>query len=312
MTPKDALKGAKVFGYGRVSTVKQEGSLDGQRDTVKEGLQRFGYKNRFSWKAHQYSGAKLDREILIEQIKAAVASKKAGNKVAFVVRDFQRFSRDPYDIGILYKNTPTYKGSLWYNDIPIVSLNDGFVTGTKSNASPNADLIAPILVAAGGSELSIRKKQTKGGLKKSAEEGIIAGTPRNFYPDDKLNPVREFLRMISAGMNQNETAKRLGRSPSWARDLMRYLKDTFGEDFIDAYRMDKSPALDDWLEVSDIIREFEQEHGLRIGADAKKRMKAIARKTSGYVKFPLKYPVPTREDIQGYFDDFKLYQKKRK
>ena len=86
---------------------------------------------------------------------------------------------------------------------------------------------------------------------------------------------------------------------------------TFGEDFIDAYRMDKSPALDDWLEVSDIIREFEQEHGLRIGADATKRMKAIARKTSGYVKFPLKYPVPTREDIQGYFDNFKLYQKKR-
>jgi DNA invertase Pin-like site-specific DNA recombinase len=306
--PKEALKGAKVFAYGRVSTVKQEGSLKAQKAAVKEALESKGYKKDFDWAAHQYSGAKLDREVLVDQIIRAVASRKKGNKVVFVVRDFQRFSRDPYDVGILYKNTPSFEESLWFNDIPIVSLNDGFVTGTKSKPSPNADLIAPILVAAGGSEISIRKKQSQGGLAESAEAGIIAGTPRNLYYKEPLNPMREYVRMFRAGVKQGKIATRLGRSSSWAKDTKSYFNDTFPG----WYKEGENELLDDWLLVTDIIREFEQAHGSRTGRDAIKRMIAISRKTSGYLKFPNKYPAPSREDIQGYFDDFKLYQPKRR
>ena len=308
MTPREALKGSKPFAYGRVSTPKQEGTLSAQKAAVTESLAASGYTKDFDWVAHQYSGAKLDREVLIDQIKKAVASKKAGNKVVFVVRDFQRFSRDPYDVGILYKNTPSYEESLWYNDIPIVSLNDGFVTGTKSSASPNADLIAPILVAAGGSELNIRKQQTAGGIAVAADAGIIAGTPRNLYHKDPLNPLREFIRMWRAGVKQGDIATRLGRSKSWAKDLKAYFNETFP-----AWAQEgKNKLLDDWLDVTDIIREYEQKYGKRTGADASKRMIAISRKTSGYLKFPNKYPVPSADDIQEYFDDFKLYQSKRR
>jgi len=308
MTPKEALKGAKVFAYGRVSTVKQEGTLGAQKAAVKDSLESKGHKKDFDWAAHQYSGAKLDREVLIEQIKKAVASKKKGNKVVFVVRDFQRFSRDPYDVGILYKNTPSYEGSLWFNDIPIVSLNDGFVTGTKSTASPNADLIAPILVAAGGSELSIRKQQSAGGVAQAADAGIISGTPRNLYYDEPLNPLREFIRMWRAGMKQGKISERLGRSKSWGKDLKAFFNDTFP-----AWNQEgKNKLLDDWLQVTDIIREYEQKYGTRTGTDASKRMIAISRKTSGYLKFPNNYPAPSAEEIKGYYNDFKIYQPKRR
>jgi len=308
MTPKEALKGAKVFAYGRVSTVKQEGTLGSQKKDVTDSLEAKGFKKDFDWVAHQFSGAKHDREILLEQINKAVASRKKGNKVVFVVRDFQRFSRDPYDVGYLYKFFPSFEESLWFNDIPIVSLNDGFVTGTKSTASPNADLIAPILVAAGGSEISIRKQQSAGGVAVSAEEGIIAGTPRNLYYKEPLNPMREYVRMFRAGVKQGKIATRLGRSASWAKDTKAFLNDTFP-----AWNQEgENKLLDDWLLVTDIIREFEQEHGTRTGLNAIKRMIAVSRKTSGYLKFPNNYPAPSREDIQGYFDDFKLYQPKRR
>jgi DNA invertase Pin-like site-specific DNA recombinase len=308
MTPKEALKGAKVFAYGRVSTVKQEGSLNAQKAAVKEALESKGYKKDFDWVAHQFSGAKHERDVLIDQINKAVASKKKGNKVVFVVRDFQRFSRDPYDVGYLYKFMPSHEESLWFNDIPIISLNDAFVTGTKSTASPNADLIAPILVAAGGSEISIRKEQSQGGLAVSAEEGIIAGTPRNLYYKEPLNPMREYVRMFRAGVKQGKIATRLGRSPSWAKDTKSFFNDTFP-----AWNQEgKNKLLEDWLLVTDIIREFEQAHGSRTGRDATKRMIAISRKTSGYLKFPNKYPAPSREEIQGFYDDFKLYQPKRR
>ena len=308
MTPKEALKGAKVFAYGRVSTVKQEGSLSAQKAGVKEGLESKGYKKAFDWVAHQFSGAKYDREVLAEQIAKAVASKKKGNKVVFVVRDFQRFSRDPWDVGYLYKFMPSHEESLWFNDIPIVSLNDSFVTGTKSQAAPNADLIAPILVAAGGSEISIRKQQSAGGVAQAADDGIISGTPRNLYYKEPLNPLSEFIRMFRAGVKQGDIADRLDRSKSWAKDLKAYFNDTFP-----AWNQDgKNKLLDDWLEVTDIIRAYEQKYGSRVGPNASKRMIAISRKTSGYLKFPNKYPAPSAGDIQGYYNDFKLYQPKRR
>ena len=63
VTPKEALKGAKVFAYGRVSTVKQEGTLSAQKAAVKESLESKGYKKDFDWVGHQFSGAKYDRDI---------------------------------------------------------------------------------------------------------------------------------------------------------------------------------------------------------------------------------------------------------
>ena len=154
----------------------------------------------------------------------------------------------------------------------------------------------------GGQEVKLRKDQTKKGVDKSAEAGIIAGVGINLYPKEVLNPYRELLRMLRAGLTQSEASRRLGRSKSWSKDNRRRLE---------AIALIGPTSLEDWLNVTDIIRRYEQEFGTRVGPSATKRMKAVGRKTSGYLKFPEKYPVPTEEDIQFYFDNFKDFQPKR-
>ena len=300
MSVKDALKGARVLSYQRVSTTKQEGTLPTQEKANKASLKSMGFKGQPELFSEQISGTKLDRKQLNAMIQRALELKKQGKKVVIALRDFQRFSRNAYDIGILYKNTPSFEESLWFNDIPLVSLNENIVTGTRSKANPNGDLLGPLLVVIGGQEIEIRKEQSEGGLRQAADEGIIAGTGVNLYSNEKLNPLRELRRMLEAGISQSEASRRLGRSKSWAKDNKRKLAD-----------LALKGVLDDWLDVTDIVREFEQEFGPRQGPKANKRMLAVGRKTSGYLKFPEKYRKPEREDIQFYFDNFKMFQKKR-
>jgi len=302
MSIKDTLKGAKVLTYQRVSTTKQEGNLSTQERIVKDALKNAGFSGKPEVFSEQSSGTKLDREELLKMIARALELKSQGKKVVIALRDIQRFSRDPYDLGILYKNTPSLEESLWFNDIPLVSLTENLVTGTKNIPNPNGDLIGPILMTIGGQEVKLRKDQTKKGVDKSAEAGIIAGVGINLYPKEVLNPYRELLRMLRAGLTQSEASRRLGRSKSWSKDNRRRLE---------AIALIGPTSLEDWLNVTDIIRRYEQEFGTRVGPSATKRMKAVGRKTSGYLKFPEKYPVPTEEDIQFYFDNFKDFQPKR-
>ena len=302
MTPKEALKGAKVLSYQRVSTTKQEGTLPTQERVNKESLKKEGFTGKPEMFSEQASGTKLDREQLLAMISRALELKKSGKKVVIALRDFQRFSRNAYDIGILYKNTPSLEESLWFNDIPLVSLSENIVTGTRANANPTGDLMGPLLVVIGGQEVAIRTDQTQKGVGRAREEGIIAGVGINLYPEEQLNPYRELLRMLQAGLTQKKASTRLGRSASWAKDNRRRME---------AIAITGETALADWLGVTDIIREYEQQFGTRVGPNANKRMKAVGRKTSGYLKFPDKFDVPTKEDIQFYFDNFKDFQPKR-
>ena len=302
MTPKEAFKGAKVLAYQRVSTTKQEGTLPTQERVNKESLKKEGFTGKPEMFSEQASGTKLDREQLLAMIARAIELKKSGKKVVIALRDFQRFRRNAYDIGILYKNTPSLEESLWFNDIPLVSLSENIVTGTRANANPTGDLMGPLLVVIGGQEVAIRTDQTQKGVGRARDEGIIAGVGINLYPEERLNPYRELLRMLQAGITQSEASRRLGRSASWSKDNRRRME---------AIAITGETALADWLNVTDIVREYEQENGTRVGPNATKRMKAVGRKTSGYLKFPDKFDVPTKEDIQFYFDNFKDFQPKR-
>jgi DNA invertase Pin-like site-specific DNA recombinase len=300
-TPREVLKGAKVLSYHRVSTVKQEGSLATQKKVVQAGLKNAGFNNKAEVFEEQASGTKLDREQMLAMIERALALRKQGKKVVIALRDMQRFSRNPYDLGILYKATPSVEESLWANDVPLVSLNENIVTGTRENPNSNGDLMGPLLINIGGQEVAIRTEQTKKAVKQAADDGIIAGTPVNLYYQEPLNPFREMLRMLEAGYNQSRVAERLGRSKSWSKDNRRRLADI--------RLQGGEKGLEDWLNVTDMIRAMEQANGPRVGGT--KRMKAVGRKTSGYLKFPEKYPVPTQEDLDFYFENFKQFQPKR-
>lgn len=307
-TIEEALKDANfAVEYSRVSTAGQEDRLPAQTETIKKNLKQRGFKGRRAEYAEVGSGTKHTRPILQEAILKALERKQSGKKVVFVVRDMQRFSRSSDDLGYLYKFFPSFEESLWSNDIPVIALNDNIIRGVKSMPNPNDDLISPILVAVGESEVNIRKEQSAQGKKRAADEGIVAGTPQNLYYKDDPNPIRLFYDLaLLQGVSTANAASAAGRSRSWGKDLKKKLERII----LEGKKIGNDNLVEEWLDVTDIIRNFEKENGARIGGS--KRMNSVSRKTSGYLKFPEKYPAPTREDLQFYFDNFKLFQPKKK
>jgi DNA invertase Pin-like site-specific DNA recombinase len=288
---KDALKGRKVFIYSRVSTEEQKGTLKTQTKAIERGLANLGFKGKAEVFEEQESGTKIDRPVLQELIKKAMSSKRPA---VIVVRDIQRFSRDPYDLGELYN-------PLKAAEIPVLSINEPIVLGTKRVPSPAADLLAPILVAAGGQEVNTRLKQTLQGVAASRAKGVFAGTPLSLFPDEALDPRRELLRLANAGVAQTEGSRRLGKSTSWWRKNLAIMRDYAAKG-----------VLDDWLDTITLIRNYEQEKGEGKGPRAGIKMKTVRRMTSGYLADPTAgFPKPTLDDLNEYFSNFNQYKSKR-
>ena len=302
MTPREALKGKKVYIYARVSGEKQEGTLPDQLATIKEGLKDLGYKGQPVVFSEQASGTKnpledaKNRPELMALMKEALASEKPA---VIVVRDIQRFSRDPYDLGELYN-------PLRRKDIAVISINEKLVLGTKSVEQPQADLVAPIYVSAGFTEVNTRKLQTKQGLKQSKGKGILQGSTVNLYRKDALEPRGELLRMLKAEVSGRQIALRLSKSTSWVRKNKATLQKILLEGGDELLR--------DYLETINLIRDFMNEMDEDItGSRATKRMKTVVRMTSGYMNDPAAgFSKPTREDIDEYYNNFTKYKVREK
>ena len=179
-----------LFFYDRVSTPEQEGTLDSQHETnlqyingvkTKKNVKIFRYSEQASGTKNPLEDPK-NRPELLRLLKEALeyGEKNPKKEALVVVRDIQRFTRDPYDLGELYN-------PLRRKNIPIVSVNEPIRTGTPQRPNPTADLLAPILTAAGGSEVQTRLLQTQQGVARSRDAGIFAGTPLSLYPDEALS-----------------------------------------------------------------------------------------------------------------------------
>ena len=193
-TPKDVVKNRDVFVYARVSGEDQkENSLPAQIEAVKGTLKALGYRKSLRGRIfeEQASGTTLERP---ELAKAIQAIREHGKPAVLVVRDIQRFSRDPYGLGVLYR-------PLWEQDIPVAAFTENLVLGTRKNPSPNADLLAPILVAAGGSEVNLRKKQSTTGVAKAKAKGKAKAKIKQ---QKRLRGAGDVVAMVTkrAGMRQ--------------------------------------------------------------------------------------------------------------
>jgi DNA invertase Pin-like site-specific DNA recombinase len=292
MTPKEAIKGRQVYVYARVSTTKQRKTLPTQIKEVEQRLKSLGYKGEPKVYSEQKSGTTIERPALLKMIKDIKASKKDS---IVVVRDIQRIARNTRLYGYL-----TYP---WINEeIPILSLQESIITQTKKHPSPQGELLAGIFISAGGQEVDTRKKQTESGKVAARKEGIVPGMPMNLYYKDALNPIRELVEGMRIGINQSEMSRRVGRSKSWAKDTNNKIK------LIQSKGGNK--MVDEWLDVTDLIRIMEQQNGPRTGKKSSERMIAVGRKTSGYLKFPWEFPAPTQDDLLEYFTDYKKYLSK--
>jgi len=297
----------KPVAYLRVSTVKQEGTLDTQQGDVAKKAKSLRLKG-IKYFAEQGSGKNNpDRPELTKMIEFAVEQKRKGKQPIVLLRDIQRFARDPWDVGHIYKYKPTVEDSLWTNDIPLLALNERLVTGTKNFSQESGDLLAPLFISIGGQEVTKGAKQSKAGVRAAAEEGVLSGTPINLYFKEPLNPLRELVRLLTVdGLTQQRIADIVGRSKSWVRDT----KFKFSE--IREKHSEGEKGFQDWLDVGDMVREMEKKHGARSGRLARRRMIAVGRKTSGYFARPWQYPTPTQDDLDEYFLNYTLYQPKRK
>jgi len=299
----------KEFRYHRVSTTKQEGTLGTQeKDVTDKSKNLLGIKGQAKKYSEQGSGKNNpDREQLTLMIEEAVAAKRKGKTPVVVMRDIQRIARDPYDIGFIYKYKPTAEDSLWANDIPLISLNEQMVTGTKNFKSLTGDFLAPLFINLGGQEVATRAKQTRAAVAAAREKGILAGTPINTYPKADLNPLIMLDRLLrEENLSGRRMAEITGRSPSWVRDT----KFKFAE--IRNKHPKGEEGFQEWLERLDKVREMEKEFGPRAGRGATKRMIAVGRMTSGYFARPWEFPAPTDDDLDEFFNNFKQYQAKRR
>jgi len=295
MNPKEAIKGKKVRIYLRVSGAKQEGTLPDQEKTVKGVLKALGFKGRAEVYSEQASGTKEDRPELLRMLQDIRDSPKDS---VVVVRDFQRFTRDPVHYGAIW-NEFRNKG------IRIISTNENMVTGTAEIPDPSSDLIVPILISAGGSEVNIRKLQTIQGVTRAKEKGILQGSTPLLYRKDALEPRTEMLRLLKAGVSGNQIATRLQKSTSFVRKNKKK--------FEDIILVGGEQALTDYLETINLVRDFmnEKDEDTR-GSKATVRMKTVLRMVSGYLNNPTNpnLSMPTREDLDEYYDNFNEYKKK--
>ena len=285
LTPKDVLENGTAFLYLRVSSKEQAETLKTQEKTLRDDLRGLGYRKSLRGRifAEQASGTSLTRPALADLLEAVKAHK---GPAVIVVRDLQRFTRNPYHLGVLYQ-------PLRDLDIPLLSTKDNIVLGTEKRPSINPDLIGPILAATGGQEVSIRSIQTRSGVAAAREKGISAGAPLNVFTKEALNPYRELKRMLENGVGQSEASRRLGKSTSWFRknrDKLGSIAERKGDQ-----------GVEEFLSLTDLIRDYEREHGPRTGTRVKNGMRAIGRVTSLYLQFPAEQERPSDEFVAEVF-----------
>jgi DNA invertase Pin-like site-specific DNA recombinase len=301
---KKTLKGRIPVIYARVSTKKQKGTLPDQVNGIKNELIALGIKKEPVVFMEQVSGSKRADERPQLQAMLDYLEGKDG-KAAIVVRDTQRISRNPWVAGAIYD-------PLRRKDIPLVSLEaGGKVASTDKTPQTEGDLIMPILTAIGGQELSIRAEQTAKGEREAKEKGIAVklGTPISLYADEALNPWDEMFRyvpmMAQEEITRAEVSRRLGRSTGWVSKARKRI-----EQILSANPSGK--LLRQWLKGVDMVREMEKKHGVRFGKNAKKPMKAVGRMTDGFILKPWDYSPFNQSDLDEYFENYKVYLKKRK
>jgi DNA invertase Pin-like site-specific DNA recombinase len=296
MSVKEALEGKKMRVYLRVSGEKQEGSLPDQQKTVLDALKGLGMRTKPEVYSEQASGTKKDRKELQRMLQDIRESEKDS---VVIVRDFQRFTRDPVHYGALWDEFRD-KG------VRIVSINENMATGTAKEPDPQSDLIVPILISAGGSEVNIRKQQTSQGIERAVEKGILQGSTINFYRDEPLEPRQEIVRLLKAGINQTNVAKRIQKSTSFVRKSRATINEIRerGGDVL----------LQDYFDTINLVRDFMNEKNEDIrGGKATVRMKTVVRMISGYLNKPtIDGRKPTREELDEYYNNFNQYKAKPK
>lgn len=291
MTFKQVLKGREPVVYARVSTKDQKNTLKNQIATLEKWLKANGITRKPKVFQEVVSGTSINPP---ELEKAIIHATQKPSKSFLLVRDFQRISRN-------WRYGGRNMIELFENDIPVVSAIKNTLSATKVSPTDD-DWLIGLYMALGAQEVDLLKKRSDEGTKVSEAKGIFSGSPPNLFPEEPLNPYRELVRLLEAGVGQNESSRRLSKSTAWFRKRREFLSDV--------RERGGDKLLEEYLTVTDKIRDIQQNLGK--GADDRKRLRAVNRMTSGFLQRPTEFPAPTDENLNEYITNFKLYQPSRK
>jgi DNA invertase Pin-like site-specific DNA recombinase len=155
--------------YARVSTEKQEESLDEQVKILEEFCKRSGHEI-YEIYSETVSGAKSKREKFMELMRDVEAHKLD----AVVVLKLDRFSRSMLDL-------LTSVERLKENGVDFISINDHIETST-----PQGKLIFHIMGALAEFERSLIYERTKVGIERAKREGKVCHRPRKSVNLDRV------------------------------------------------------------------------------------------------------------------------------
>ena len=291
MSFKQELKGRQPVLYARVSTEEQKKTLSNQVDILEKWLKDAGITRKPKVFKEQVSGTVALPPMLGTAI--AYCAERPG-KTFLLVRDYQRISRN-------WRYGGQNMIPLFESDTPVVSALKNQVSSTAKTIR-DEDWLIGLFMAVGAQEVDQLKKRTAAGTAAAQRAGIFSGSPPNLFPEEALNPYRELVRLLAAGVGQSEASRRLSKSTSWfrkRRDFLAKVRERGGDELVEQ-----------WLDTTDRIRAIQQ--GLGKSAEDKKRQRAVLRMTSGFLQEPFNFPVPTDADLNEYFTNFKEYQPKRK
>ena len=291
MTFKEELKGRQPVLYARVSTEEQKKTLSNQVDILEKWLKDAGITRKPKVFKEQVSGTVALPPMLGDAI--AYCAERPG-KTFLLVRDYQRISRN-------WRYGGQNMIPLFESDTPVVSALKNQVSSTAKTIR-DEDWLIGLFMAVGAQEVDQLKKRTAAGTAAAQRAGIFSGSPPKLFPEEALNPYRELVRLLAAGVGQSEGSRRLSKSTSWfrkRRDFLATVRERGGDELVES-----------WLDTTDRIREIQR--GLGKSAEDKKRERAVLRMTSGFLQEPFNFPVPTDADLMEYLTNFKAYQPKRK
>jgi len=159
----------KVGVYARVSTEKQEESLEEQVKMLKAFCKANGYEI-YNVYSETRSGAKSDREKFIELMRDVEARKFE----AVVVFKLDRFARSMLDL-------LTNVEKLNEHEVDFISVNDHIETNT-----PQGKLIFHIMGALAEFERALIYDRTKVGIERAKREGKVCHRPRKEINLDRV------------------------------------------------------------------------------------------------------------------------------
>jgi len=285
--PPERWLGRRPIILARVSTSKQRESLPQQVKQMKEEIRRIGFRKEPVVISIQKSGKSEDLKSL-RLVKQALDDAPKTEFVVFI-RDTPRLARDVLQ-------ALKFVEEMLKRDVPVIPLDLRQTVGPVGTVARMLFTIQAA-VAEGGKATEVQARALRQVAR--AEEGVVSGVPRDFYPDlfkrgqTVYDQVWSFRDAIKAGaISQRDVARQVGLLPQKARKIreeLESIEERGGPEKVKEY-----------LDVVRAIVRIEKRRGIgsrarRPARERTRRARALHRVSVGYLQEPFRFPRPDTE-----------------